>query len=372
MTDTEKRQRALKEFNLRDQSAFWSKSRQSVRTCRLAKHVGVSKSTIQEWYGRWRADNNTGLSDRPQIDRKTARLSKEEYFAELDNGSKITSLEAAIKYGTSKSNLKNWRREYKKINHPDQVEEKSNIGKGESKVTATEQQKKMVLREFNLKEKSHYWDKVLGTVKMNELSKIVGVSYCTVFDWYSRWKADNNTNLERIQNNSKKEMEDKKYNYFLDLQDGKAGTSHADARRTGVTVGTIKRWRKEFKEKSGQTLWRTRRKKNKRKSTKIVVEQTQTEAPVQLENTEPVVVVDEAKAPAISPPVDPQNNGHSDVETLDNFFDGMIKMQEKLSQLEEENKRIPVLEKELKSYKERLQKWASQVVTLQNALVVKG
>ena len=64
MTDIEKRQMALREFNLREQSAFWSKGRQSVRTCRLAKHVGVSKSTMHEWYGRWRADNNTGLSER--------------------------------------------------------------------------------------------------------------------------------------------------------------------------------------------------------------------------------------------------------------------------------------------------------------------
>lgn len=250
-------------------------------------------------------------------------------------------------------------------------------------LTATQEQKSKALKEFKLGDKSKFWNPETKRINARNFGATIGLSDYAINDWYARWKFDPLTDLSPLKTGKKDEFDALKEKYFEMLGVGDDPIYREAAAKIGATCSQLKRWRTEYKKnggilkdklvgrKVGYKVTSKNAAKPEAKSVQNAVKNyTVASKKHSIKSTEVAAKIDPPK------PIQVFVEEKSDVETLDSFFDGLLKIQEENKALKVENAALKSENVTLKSentlYKEKCQKWATRVVELQNGYALKG
>ena len=208
----------------------------------------------------------------------------------------------------------------------------------------TQTQKECAIRHFNMVEHSRHWDSKYNCINLKSLREECKVSDWTIRYWHAVWKLDHNTKLEF------KPLSDDEYaynreQYFNELKN-KTGINTFDAMaKYNIGSSVLKKWNTEFKKLQNKT---------RLSDDILVVKESAINLPksvIQAENKIKPIPHTEPEHPTQSNPID----------TIENFFNSFAEFINKSKQTE----------LELNTYKQRCEKWAKQIVELQNALIKK-
>jgi len=214
----------------------------------------------------------------------------------------------------------------------------------------TSTQKEHALKIFNMGKNALFWNGKLGHFDIMAMRSTVGVSEWTLRYWLALWNYNHSTNLDYVPSTGE-DLERNKSMYFDELYNfTKIGTFEAMA-KYNMSSSLFKKWSKEFKD-SYKVL---QNKKNEQpleinKGKKIIVEHSPLKISKTVKvNTPTVPLIN--KSELISNPI----------EVVDNFFNNFSNYISKQKEVERQRD----------EYKIKCEKWAKQIIELQNALINK-
>lgn len=207
----------------------------------------------------------------------------------------------------------------------------------------TKTQRECAIRHFNMFENSRHWDSNHHCLNLQSLRDECKVSDWTIRYWYAVWKLDHNTTLDFKPSSGEDSLYNKQQ-YFNELKN-KTGINTFDAMaKYNIGSSVLKKWNLEFKTSNNKALL----------SDPIIVTKDQVKM---LSGT---VVKTENKIKPAEHKEQPVANSNP-IDTIESFFSSFAEFINKSKQTE----------LELNTYKQRCEKWAKQIVALQNALIKK-